>query len=55
MDGCTLKDGTMMIVQWDRWMERVDPNATEGLDGDENLESKEVGRLLEDPARRLRI
>lgn len=49
MDGRTLKDGTMMIVQWDRWMKRVDPNATEGLDSDENLESKEGWQTIRKP------
>ena len=49
MDDRTLRDGTILLVKWELWTEHIDPNATEGVDSDANLEDKEGRQTIRVP------
>ena len=37
LDDRSINDSTVLLVKWEVWSERIDPNATSGYDDDSNF------------------
>ena len=37
LDERSINDSTLLLVKWEVWSERIDPNATSGFDDDNNF------------------